>query len=86
MGIKWSGHGPDEKGFDKSGRCIIEVDPSYYRPTEVESLLGDPSKASKTLSWMPKTSFDDLVSEMVANDLKLATIELRNLEYGRNNL
>jgi GDPmannose 4,6-dehydratase len=75
MIVTWEGSGVDEKGYDSSGNLIIAVDPNYFRPTEVETLLGDPSKAASTLNWEPKTSFEDLVSEMVANDLKLAEFE-----------
>ena len=59
--LTWSGSGPSEKGHDQNGKCIVEVDPKYYRPTEVETLLGDPSKAKKELGWEPKVSFDSLV-------------------------
>ncbi len=72
ISIEWRGEGEDEKGYDSDGNCIIEVDPRYYRPAEVESLLGDPSKARIKLGWIPKTSFDELVSEMVNEDLKIA--------------
>ena len=71
--VRWEGEGADEKGYDqKTGKCIVEVDPRYYRPTEVETLLGDPTKAKEKLGWIPKTSFQDLVSEMVVEDLKAA--------------
>ena len=67
--IRWEGKGVDEKGYDESGRCIVAVDPRYFRPTEVETLLGDPSKAREKLGWVPKISFRELVSEMVREDL-----------------
>ena len=67
--IRWSGEGVDEKGFDVSGKCIVSVDPRYFRPTEVESLLGDASKARDKLGWTPKISFHELVSEMMREDL-----------------
>ncbi len=70
--ITWKGEGVDEKGFDKDGRCIVAVDPRYFRPAEVESLLGDASKAKALLGWTPKTTFDELVAEMVREDLKSA--------------
>ena len=71
--MRWEGEGADEKGYDnKTGNCIVEVDPHYYRPTEVETLLGDPTKAKEKLGWVPKTSFQELVSEMVVEDLKAA--------------
>ena len=67
--IEWRGKGIDEKGFDKEGRCIVQVDARYFRPTEVEALLGDPSKAKEKLGWQPKITFEELVSEMVQSDL-----------------
>ena len=70
--ISWSGQGVDEKGYDIHGNCIVQVDPRYFRPTEVETLLGDPSKAKQKLGWTPKISFAELVSEMVREDLKSA--------------
>ncbi len=72
MHISWQGQGVDEKGFDTSGKCIIQVDPRYFRPTEVEALLGDPTKAKEKLGWTPKISFDELVAEMVREDYKSA--------------
>jgi len=86
MQIRWEGEGIDEKGFLPSpagGRgaggeglsnekCIVAVDPRYFRPTEVETLLGDASKARIKLGWTPKISFDELVAEMVREDLKSA--------------
>ncbi len=70
--IRWEGKGVDEKGFDPQGNCIVSVDPRYFRPTEVETLLGDASKAKAKLGWQPKTTFQELVSEMVQEDLKTA--------------
>jgi len=68
--IAWQGSGVDEKGLDvRSGRALVEVDPRYFRPTEVDLLLGDPSKARQKLGWKHRTSFDDLVKEMVEADL-----------------
>jgi GDPmannose 4,6-dehydratase len=72
MKIVWKGEGVDEKGYDSEGRCIVSVDPRYFRPTEVETLLGDPSKAKAKLGWTPKITFKQLVSEMVREDLKSA--------------
>ena len=72
MVIVWQGSGLDEKGIDASGRIIVAIDPRYYRPTEVESLLGDPSEAERTLGWRARTTFQELVAEMVAADLALA--------------
>jgi GDPmannose 4,6-dehydratase len=71
MKIKWSGKGKEEVG-SYNGKNIIKVDPKYFRPTEVDSLLGDPSKAKKKLNWSPKISFQQLVKEMIDKDLKLA--------------
>jgi GDPmannose 4,6-dehydratase len=63
----------EEHGIDtKSGRVVIRIDPRYFRPTEVESLLGDPSKARDKLGWVPEIDFQTLVNEMVAEDLDLA--------------
>lgn len=72
MSISWQGEGVDEKGYDEAGKCIVAVDPRYFRPAEVESLLGDASKAREKLGWSPATSFEDLVGEMVREDLKIA--------------
>ncbi len=70
-GIEWVGSGVDEKGVDAgSGRVLVEVDRRYFRPTEVDVLIGDASKARSKLGWQHKVSFDDLVAEMVAADLK----------------
>jgi GDPmannose 4,6-dehydratase len=70
--LRWEGSGVDEKGIDAaSGRTIIAVDPAYYRPAEVETLLGDASKARRLLGWKPKISFAELVAEMAARDLEL---------------
>jgi GDPmannose 4,6-dehydratase len=70
--IEWRGQGPDEKGFDADGNCIVAVDPRYFRPTEVDSLLGDASKAREKLGWAPRTTFGELVAEMVLEDLAAA--------------
>ena len=70
--IRWSGSGIDEKGYDQDGRCIVAVEPRYFRPTEVETLLGDASKAKQKLGWSPKISFHELVTEMMQEDLKAA--------------
>ncbi len=72
MSIRWEGKGVDEMGYDANGKAIVAVDPRYFRPTEVETLLGDPGKAKKKLGWAPKVTFDELVSEMVREDLKVA--------------
>jgi GDPmannose 4,6-dehydratase len=70
--IRWEGQGKDEKGYDASGKCIVQVEARYFRPTEVETLLGDPSKAKTKLGWTPKISFQELVQEMVREDFKAA--------------
>jgi len=71
--VRWEGKGVDEKGYDNAtGKCIVQVDPRYFRPTEVETLLGDPTKAHVKLGWKPTTTFHELVSEMVREDLKSA--------------
>lgn len=71
--LVWEGEGVNEKAFDqRTGVCLVAVDPRYYRPTEVETLLGDSTKAQEKLGWVPKISFEELVKEMVKEDLKLA--------------
>jgi GDPmannose 4,6-dehydratase len=73
MRIEWRGNGVDEVGIDaNSGRTIVHVDPRYFRPTEVDTLLGDPSKARQKLGWSAEISFSELVAEMVASDLEEA--------------
>jgi len=72
--VRWEGKGMDEKGYhaDGNGKCIVAVDPRYFRPTEVETLLGDASKARIQLGWTPKITFHELVAEMMREDLKAA--------------
>jgi GDPmannose 4,6-dehydratase len=70
--IAWKGVGVDEKGYDEQGRLIVVIDPRYFRPTEVETLLGNPAKAKAKLGWVPKTTFDEMVTEMVTSDYELA--------------
>jgi GDPmannose 4,6-dehydratase len=72
MGVHWRGEGSDEQGVDDEGRCIVAIDPRYFRPTEVPALLGDATKARTRLGWAPKTSFGELVKEMASSDLELA--------------
>ena len=72
ISVTWKGDGIDEKGYDAQGKCIVQVDPRYFRPTEVETLLGDASKAREKLGWTPKVTFAELVAEMVREDLKAA--------------
>ncbi len=70
--MRWEGEGIDEKGYDQDGRCLVSVDERYFRPTEVETLLGDSTKAKAKLGWSPRIGFDELVAEMMAEDLKTA--------------
>jgi GDPmannose 4,6-dehydratase len=74
MALRWDGKGVDEKAWLAGGgeRCVVAVDPRYFRPTEVDALLGDPSKAKAKLGWTPKITFEALVSEMVREDLNSA--------------
>jgi GDPmannose 4,6-dehydratase len=72
MTIRWEGVGLEEKGYDSLGKCIVSVDTRYFRPSEVETLLGDSTKARTKLGWVPKITFEQLVSEMVAKDLNAA--------------
>ncbi len=80
--VTWKGEAENEKGYDKTGRCIVSVDPRYYRPTEVETLLGDPTKAQQNLGWKPKVTFSELVSEMVQEDLNAANRDSLVKEHG----
>lgn len=75
MKLSWSGSGVKEQATDQNGKVVVRIDPRYFRPTEVETLLGDASKAKEKLGWVPKTSFDALVKEMTAADLKMAQKE-----------
>ncbi|MEJ7926480.1 GDP-mannose 4,6-dehydratase [Sphingobium sp. AN641] len=85
MTFRWEGEGPQEVGIlaetsvaglkGRIGQTIVNIDPKYFRPTEVETLLGDPTKAKEQLGWVPRTSFDALVKEMAAADLKDALFE-----------
>jgi len=72
VNIKWKGKGSNEKGYDEQGKCIVAIDERYFRPTEVDSLIGDTTKAKQKLGWTPKTTFSELVSEMINEDLKSA--------------
>jgi GDPmannose 4,6-dehydratase len=72
MKIEWTGAGRDECGFDTQGRCVVRVDPRYFRPTEVDTLQGDATKARTKLGWAPRIGFHELVAEMVREDLKSA--------------
>lgn len=81
MKITWKGSGVDEKGYDDNQKCIVAVDPRYFRPAEVESLLGDATKAKEKLGWTPKISFAELVQEMVKTDFIIAEQEIKNGQH-----
>jgi GDPmannose 4,6-dehydratase len=77
--IEWRGKGVDEIGVNrKTGKTVVRIDPTYFRPTEVDLLIGDASKAREKLGWRPKTPFAQLVKEMVAGDLEIAKREVAN--------
>ena len=80
--LTWLGEGIDEKAVDKDGNIVVAVDPRYFRPTEVEALLGDPSKAKRVLGWTPRTPFSQLVKEMVEADLKSAQRDALAIKHG----
>ena len=82
LNLTWQGTGIDEKALDKDGNIVVAVDPRYFRPTEVETLLGDPSKAKRELGWTPQTTFEQLVQEMVDADLKSAQRDALVREHG----
>jgi GDPmannose 4,6-dehydratase len=86
LGIRltWKGTGVDEEGVDAEGRVIVAVDPRYFRPAEVHTLLGDASKAHRELGWKPRISFGELVSEMVTEDLKEAERDALVHNHGFN--
>src|SRR6266852_5261659 len=75
MSMSWKGKGADEKGLDAEGRCIVSIDQRYYRPSEVDTLLGDASKARARLGWKPRVKFSELVAEMSREDLREAERE-----------
>ncbi len=82
LDLTWQGTGVEEKATDKDGKVVVAVDPRYFRPTEVETLLGDARKAQRELGWTPRTSFDELVREMVECDLKAAERDALVLRHG----
>jgi len=84
MSLSWQGSGVEEKAVDRNGNVIVAVDPRYFRPTEVETLLGDSSKAQRELGWVPQTSFDQLIAEMVDCDLKAAERDALVVRHGFN--
>src|SRR5205823_11051802 len=78
IGLAWEGKGPDERGIDRaSGRVVVGLDPRYLRPTEVDILLGDASRARALLGWTPTVTFDQLVDLMVEADLRIAAGEAK---------
>ncbi|MDQ6950105.1 MAG: GDP-mannose 4,6-dehydratase [Mariprofundales bacterium] len=80
--VRWQGEGIDEKGYDQHDNCIVAVDSRYFRPAEVETLLGDPSKAKEKLGWTPKVRFHELVEEMMREDLKNAERDALIRQHG----
>jgi GDPmannose 4,6-dehydratase len=87
MQIRWEGNNENEKGYDATtGKCIVSVDPRYFRPTEVETLLGDATKAREKLGWVPKISFAELVSEMAKADMTQAEFDLQVKAHGHKAL
>lgn len=82
LDLTWQGSGVDEKALDKKGNVVVAVDPRYFRPAEVETLLGDASKAKRELGWSPRISFDELVREMVESDLKAAQRDALVMRHG----
>jgi len=82
MKVTWTGTGEEEKGIDQNGKVIVAVDPRYYRPTEVETLLGDATKARQELGWQPRVSFSELVKEMTEEDLKSAEKDALVKQHG----
>lgn len=88
INLKWTGKDVDEKGIDEStGKAVVEIDPAYFRPAEVEILIGDPSKAKEKLGWMPKIKLPELVKMMVEEDFKIAKrdVHLKNGGFEVNN-
>src|SRR5512140_2235167 len=80
--VRWKGEGVEEKGLDETGRCIVAVDPRYFRPTEVETLLGDATKAHRKLGWKPRITVQQLAHEMIAADLIEARRDALAREHG----
>lgn len=87
MQIRWEGADENEKGYDAAtGKCVVAVDPRYFRPTEVETLLGDATKARQKLGWVPKITFAELVSEMARSDMLQAEFDLKVKGHGHKAL
>jgi len=80
--IQWQGTGVEEKGIDsKTGKVVVEIDSNYFRPTEVDMLLGDPTKAKEKLGWQPEVKFKELVEIMMKADLEAAKYEKYKKQY-----
>lgn len=86
MDLEWSGKGVEERGRTRDGRCVVEVDPGYFRPTEVDALLGDASKARAKIGWVPKYTLAQIVEEMADADMAEAESELRAAAFRRTSL
>ena len=84
--IEWRGAGESERGYDQDGRCVVAVDPGYYRPSEVETLLGDASKARDKLGWKSVVTLEELVKDMVASDFAEAQSEMESAHRRRRSL
>jgi GDPmannose 4,6-dehydratase len=83
MRMRWQGNGVNEQGVDaNNGRVVVRIDPRYFRPTEVDSLIGDASKAQRRLGWKAERSFEELVSEMVSEDMEIARRDAMVAEHG----
>jgi GDPmannose 4,6-dehydratase len=86
MQIEWRGSGENERGYDRAGRCVVAVDAGYYRPSEVETLLGDATKAREKLGWKPVVTLEELVKDMIASDFAEAQSEKESAHHRRNSL
>ena len=86
MQIEWRGSGENERGYDQAGRCVVAVDAGYYRPSEVETLLGDATKARERLGWQPVITLEELVKDMVASDFAEAQSEKESAHRRRSSL
>jgi GDPmannose 4,6-dehydratase len=89
MTLSWSGTGVDEvatwvEGNNGKGKAVVKIDTRYYRPTEVETLLGDPTKAKEKLGWVPEITLDEMITEMVASDLQAAKQKVLLKSHGYN--
>ena len=83
MEIEWHGEGTQEEGRDTvSGKCVVRIDPRFYRPAEVETLLGDPTRARERLGWQPRITFEELVREMMESDMNLASRDALIQKHG----